>query len=42
MMRNDKENLIGKLALDFDLEVIIYTEVLEYQKKYIMTIQFIE
>ena len=41
-MRNDKENVIVKLTLDFALEVIVYVEMLEVQKKYIIARQLLK
>jgi four helix bundle protein len=42
MMRNDKENLIVKLSLEFALDIIRYTELLESQKKYIIARQLLK
>ena len=41
-MRNDKENLIVKLSLEFALDIISYTELLESQKKYIIARQLLK
>lgn len=41
-MRNDKENLIVKLSLEFALDIIRYTELLESQKKYIIARQLLK
>jgi four helix bundle protein len=40
-MRNDKENLIVKLSLEFAIEIIIYTELLEESKKYVVAKQLL-
>jgi four helix bundle protein len=41
-MRNDKENLIVKLSLEFALDIITYTEQLESQKKYVIARQLLK
>jgi four helix bundle protein len=41
-MRNDKENLIVKLTLEFALEIIEYTELLENHKKYVIAKQLVK
>ena len=41
-MRNDKENVIVKLTLDFALEIITYTELLEEQRKYVVAKQLLK
>ena len=41
-MRNDKDNLIVKLSLEFALEVIEYSELLETHKKYVIAKQFLK
>jgi four helix bundle protein len=40
-MRNDKENLIVKLSLEFALEIIEYSELLEKEKKFIIAKQIL-
>jgi four helix bundle protein len=40
-MRNDKENLIVKLSLDFALEIIEFSELLEEYKKFIIARQIL-
>jgi four helix bundle protein len=40
-MRNDKENLIVKLTIEFAMEIIEYTELLEEHKKYIIARQLL-
>ena len=40
-MRNDKENLIVKLSLDFALEIIEFSELLEEHKKFIIARQIL-
>ena len=40
-MRNDKENLIVKLSLEFALEIIAYSELLEEYKKFIIARQLL-
>ena len=37
VMRNDKENLIVNLSLEFALEIIGYCEVLEEKKKFVIS-----
>ena len=41
-MRNDRENLIVKLSLEFALEIIEYSELLEEQKKYVIARQLLK
>jgi four helix bundle protein len=41
-MRNDKDNLIVKLTLEFALEIIEYTEQLEEHKKYVIARQLLK
>jgi four helix bundle protein len=41
-MRNDRENLIVKLSLEFALDIISYTELLESQKKYVIARQLLK
>ena len=41
-MRNDKENLIVKLTLEFALEVIEYSELLEEHRKYVIARQLLK
>ncbi len=41
-MRNDKENLIVKLSLEFALDIIEYSELLEESKKYGIARQLIK
>lgn len=41
-MRNDKENVIVKLTLDFALEIIAYTELFEEQRKYVIARQLLK
>lgn len=40
-MRNDKENIIIKLSLEFALEIIEYSEILEEHKKYVIARQLL-
>jgi four helix bundle protein len=40
-MRNDKENIIIKLSLEFALEIIEYSEILEEHKKYVIAKQLL-
>lgn len=40
-MRNDKENIIIKRSLEFALEIIEYSEILEEHKKYIIARQLL-
>jgi len=40
-MRNDKENLIVKLTLEFALGIIDYCEILEEKKKYVIARQLL-
>ena len=35
-MRNDKDNIIIKLTLEFSLDIIDYSELLEEHKKYVI------
>lgn len=41
-MRNDTENLIVKLTIEFALDVIEYAELLEDQKKYVVARQLLK
>jgi four helix bundle protein len=41
-MRNDKDNLIVKLTLEFSLDVIEYTELLEAKKKFVIANQLLK
>ena len=41
-MRNDKENVIVKLTLDFALEVIVYSELLEEHRKFVIARQLLK
>jgi four helix bundle protein len=41
-MRNDKDNLIVKLTLEFALEIIGYSELLEEHKKYVIARQLLK
>ena len=41
-MRNDKENIIVKLTLEFALEIIEYTELLEANKKFVISNQLLK
>jgi four helix bundle protein len=41
-MRNDKDNLIVKLTLEFALEVIEYSELLEEHRKYVIARQLLK
>jgi four helix bundle protein len=41
-MRSDKDNLIVKLTLEFALEIIEYSELLEEQRKYIIARQLLK
>jgi four helix bundle protein len=41
-MRNDKENLIVKLSLEFALEIIAFSELLENQKKFVIARQLLK
>jgi four helix bundle protein len=41
-MRNDKENLIVKLTMDFALDIVSYTELLESQRKYVIARQLLK
>lgn len=40
-MRNDRENIIIKLSLEFALEIIEYSEILEEHKKYVIARQLL-
>ena len=40
-MRNDRENIIVKKAVDFSLAVIRFTEVLEQERKYVIAKQLL-
>lgn len=41
-MRNDKDNLIVKLTLEFALDIIEYTEILEEHRKYVISKQLLK
>jgi len=41
-MRNDKDNLIVKLTLEFALDIIEYSEMLEEHKKYVIAKQLLK
>jgi four helix bundle protein len=41
-MRNDKENVIVKLTLEFALEIIEYSELLEEKRKYVIARQILK
>jgi len=41
-MKNDKENIIVKLTLEFALDIIEYTELLEEHKKYVVATQLLK
>jgi four helix bundle protein len=41
-MRNDKDNVIVMLSLEFALEIIAYTELLEEHKKYVIAKQLLK
>lgn len=41
MMRNDKTNVIVEKVLDFSLQIIKYTEVLEQDRKYVIAKQLL-
>ena len=41
-MRNDKDNLIVKLSLEFALEIIEYSELLVEHKKYVIARQILK
>jgi four helix bundle protein len=41
-MRNDKENLIVNLSIDFALEIIEYCELLETKRKFIIANQLLK
>lgn len=41
-MRNDKENLIVKLTLEFALEIIEYSELLEEKRKFVIARQLLK
>jgi four helix bundle protein len=40
-MRSDKENLIVKLSLEFELDIIAFSELLEENKKYVIAKQIL-
>ena len=41
-MRNDKENIIVKLSLEFALLIVEYAELLESKKKYVLAKQILK
>jgi len=41
-MRSDKDNLIVKLTLEFALEIVEYSELLEGQRKYVIARQLLK
>ena len=41
-MRDDKENLIVKLTFEFALDIIVFAEELESQKKYVISKQILK
>jgi four helix bundle protein len=41
-MRNDRENLILILSLDFAVDIVRYSELLEEQKKYVISRQILK
>jgi four helix bundle protein len=41
-MRNDKDNLIVKLSLEFALDIIEYAEMLDNNKKYVIAKQLLK
>jgi four helix bundle protein len=41
-MRNDKDNLIVKLSLEFALDIIKYSELLEKHKKFVVAKQLLK
>lgn len=41
-MRNDKENVIVKLTLEFALEIIEFSELLEEKRKYVIARQILK
>ncbi|MBP1663521.1 MAG: four helix bundle protein [Bacteroidetes bacterium] len=41
-MRNDKENLIVNLSLEFALEIIDYSEILEEKRKFVVSNQLLK
>ncbi len=41
-MRNDKDNLIAKLSLEFALAIIKYSELLEEHKKFVIARQLLK
>jgi four helix bundle protein len=41
-MRNDKDNLIVKLTLEFALEIVEYSELLEEKKKFVIARQLLK
>jgi four helix bundle protein len=42
IMRNDKENLVVKLSLEFALDVITFSEKLEEQRKFVVARQLLK
>jgi four helix bundle protein len=40
-MRDDKENLIVKLSLEFALDIIVFSELLEENKKFVIARQLL-
>ncbi len=40
-MRNDKDNVIVKLAIEFALEIIEYTELLQSKRKFVISDQLL-
>jgi hypothetical protein len=40
-MRNDKDNLIVKLTIEFALEIVEYSEVLKEHRKYVIARQLL-
>ncbi len=41
-MRGDKDNLIVKLSLEFSLDIIAYSEILEEKKKFVIARQLLK
>jgi four helix bundle protein len=41
-MRNDKDNLILNLSLEFAIKIIVYVEILEEAKKYVIAKQLLK
>ena len=41
-MRNDKDNVIVKLSVEFALDIIEYSELLEEHRKYIIARQILK